>query len=59
MKRKSSNTTEIKSITRDYHKHLYTNEQPKRNGQILRKVKSPKSEPRRNQNYNRSFTTEI
>ena len=43
---------EILRIIRDYYKQLYANKngQPGRNGQILKKVQSSKTEPGRNRN---------
>ena len=39
-------TTEIQRILRDYYEQ--ENGQPRRNGQVLRKVRAPKTEPGRN-----------
>ena len=47
------NTLEIQRIIRDFYKQLYTkkNGQPRRNGQIIRKVHFPKTKPRRYRKY--------
>ena len=48
-----TDSTEIPRILRDYQEQLYAkkNGQPGRNGQILRKVQSPQTEPGRNRKY--------
>ena len=48
-----TDNAEIKRIVRDYYEKLYGNELDNlgKNGQILRKVQSFKTEPGRNRNY--------
>ena len=53
----TTDNAEIQRIIRDYYEHLYGNKMDNldrlflRNGQILRKVQSSKTEPGRNRNY--------
>ena len=45
MKKITINTIEIQRTIRDYYKQLYANKiEPRRNGQIFRKVQSSKTE---------------
>ena len=44
----TADNAEMQRIIRDYYEQLYGN---KRNGQILRKIQSSKTEPGRNRNY--------
>ena len=46
----TTDNAEIQRIIRDYYEQLYGNKMD-RNGQILRKVQSSKTEPGRNRNY--------
>ena len=49
----TTDNAEIQRIIRDYYEQLYGNkiDKPGRDGQILRKVQSSKTEPERNRNY--------
>ena len=49
----TTENAEIQRVIRDYYEQLYGNKMDslEKNGQILRKVQSSKTEPRRNRNY--------
>ena len=50
------NITEILRIKRHYYEKLYANKKDnqRKNGQILRKVQSPKTEPGKNRKYEKT-----
>ena len=57
----TTDKAEIQRIIREYYEQLYGNKIDNgRNGQILRKIQSSKTEPGRNRNYEQpNYSTEI